>query len=436
MQNIVLSVFVAMCMIGVFRPSTAFALVVFIFPIKQFIQLYVPWTLNPGLQGQFVNFAIGACVGLSLMGVLMRGRLIRAQSGLVASLVTVLYVFSATSIIWSPSVVRSDALGFVSVGWTYVALMVIGAPLLVTRVVDAVTCMRDSFIIGSIVCASIMLSPDFQTFAGTLSFNVGGSRSNYLSIGEVGGVTFIIGLLVRFGRLSWVGNALRLAGVALGVAVAFRSGARGQLVFALAIGLVCFPLSRQLKNFRNFLSASLAGALVVALVAVLVNTLTVDNLTERRWSIESMLYGSSSAEWRAATVTQFLSDWLQSPANWPLGFGLLSFRAMSEIQGGIYSHNVIVDMICELGIVGIVLFASIYWISVRQGINSMRRAASDPQARAAVACCCALGLYQFALASKQGMLWLSTAMFMYCVLLDRLASIPFSDDSELLEAVE
>jgi hypothetical protein len=420
MQSIALLVFFGACLYAVVRPSLAFALAVYVFPIKQILQLYVPWMLGLGFNSQIPNYSVSLAVGGAFLWLFVRRRIQGAAGLSQAALVIALFAWSVASLLWTPTVVREDATAVMVGNWPYLVLFLIFTPLLVQDFDSLYRCIRDVFIVGVFLSGVILTSRDFQTWAGTLSYNLGGVRSNYLAIGEVGGLTIISGLLLRSRLLGGVGAIVQLAAVFIGVAVAFRSGARGQLVMAVVAAVATYPIARSIRSPFAFIGGAVVIGVVLWGTLLLISALADDATTAKRWSIQEILYGASSAEGRFSGVADLAITWLESPIHWIEGLGIYSYRSIRGERYAIYSHNVPADMLFELGLIGFGIFVLIYRNAAGAAWGIWRGLGSSIHDRASFGALLGIALYQLLLSTKQGMLWISVSMFMYCVILSRL----------------
>jgi hypothetical protein len=210
---------------------------------------------------------------------------------------------------------------------------------------------------------------------------------------------------------------LRVAAFIAGLGLAFLSGSRGQVLFALMCAMLFYPMSRRLKSLSNFVGVAL-GIVILVLGVAMVRSLFVGIENEERWSSESLVYGG---EGRLENVMDLARAYASHPAFWPIGLGCLAFHDLPTTGGDPYSHVIIADIIFELGIPGVVLFSTILGIATWSAVKLFAMVSHDPQKRADVAFLAAFTFYEFMLANKAGQLWGQTGLFMGCCMLTRLA---------------
>jgi hypothetical protein len=162
-------------------------------------------------------------------------------------------------------------------------------------------------------------------------------------------------------------------------------------------------------------------ALSIILAAVLyVTTLVAGSGSAhmaKRWGAES---SQSDAMLRFDNAIYLINLYATSPGHWIQGLGFYSFGATNP-YGEPYTHVISVDMLCEQGLVGAVLFIAIIVATVRSLRVLYKLVGSEPQARWAIGNLAALIIYQFVLVNKQGNLAGSFAFFLLMIIPCRLA---------------
>jgi hypothetical protein len=199
------------------------------------------------------------------------------------------------------------------------------------------------------------------------------------------------------------------------------SGARGQMIGAAALAVAFFPLAAPVRNVAGFL-LTVGGLVVVALLALVLAGTILQGFAAQRFSLESILYGASSADTRVNNVLLLFSAWAGSPFAWIAGLGVLAYNAIDANALNPYSHVVLADAIFELGIPGAAFMAGFIYASVVALRRLFADQAPDPIGRAAVATLVAMCAYLFALANKQGFIWNLHALYMCCLIATRLSA--------------
>jgi O-antigen ligase len=185
---------------------------------------------------------------------------------------------------------------------------------------------------------------------------------NYLEYGAHAGILFIIFLaLAAFG--SWKQVAAAIIGSAAALFLLATIGGRGPLVFAL-LAVPVLVLGLLLRN-RGFLRratrlsmfiGSLAALIMVGYLAMSDRPFTDVGHYRTLDRLEMQLSGEAtdSMDERAAGQDLALRAWLEKPL---LGWGIGEFRVKdSDLQ---YPHNLLLELLMEMGIIGSFLFFSI-----------------------------------------------------------------------------
>ncbi len=215
-----------------------------------------------------------------------------------------------------------------------------------------------------------------ERYAGGETFGrlVGGSGdANQLAAGLVPAVALACGLAVAAGRtpLRWVAAAA----VPLAVLGIVASQSRGGL---LALGVLVVLLVASLRGARAIAVTLLALAALGAVAVLLASPEAVPRLTD----VETDGTGREDL-WRVAA---------QMAADHPFGVGLNGFRAEAAayamepgtierlyqvVDRPVVVHNTYLQLVAEVGLVGLLLFGAVVVGSLRAGLVAARRFASD-----------------------------------------------------------
>jgi hypothetical protein len=361
---------------------------------------------------QLTNYLSTGIVLLGLCVQHMRGNLSLRNYPRVGWLVLILFAFAFASIMWSfdPRYVWSSV-------WVpalpklvfFVAL----APLLIYRPAD----LRHGFI-ATLLLGSVLIALMFTTatWSGrgvvyeTGGIYVNGSwrvETNPLAIGTTGATVALIATLFNFGGMAFVWRLLRWGLVALGMAVAFRSGSRGPVAGAVVAGLVALPISRRIRNWRGF-AATVFGVVMVALTTYGLFTY----FGEGRWSAASIDY-----DLRVAAATRLLNTWLESPLAWVVGLG--NSASFSPQIYGFYTHIIPVEILCEEGLIGAILVVLILALTFRSFRRMYRSLLDLPIERGTLACLVAFIVFLMLNALSQGSLVGDPTFFAYAIIIGR-----------------
>jgi O-antigen ligase len=333
-----------------------------------------------------------------------------------------LYLWTIASCVWSPG--AELAIDALSGTWPYLILFLIFAPMLIRDLAELATAFRWALVACVAMSLVMLISPEFTQRSGRLGLVIDssaqGARSSPLAIGELGGMCIILAALAGGGGRNPGLTILRLAAVGMGTTLAVLSGSRGQLIFAIVAVAIGIPISRPLKNTRNYLLVIGATAVVIPLILYIASIVAESGSADmaKRWGADSSESGSAI---RAANVSFLLENFIRSPLNWIQGLGYYAFGATNP-YGEPYTHVLFVDMLCEEGFVGAALMIGILVNCARSIASLYQKTADQPESRRTLGVLSTIIIYQVLLANKQGNIGGAFALFMLLTLPDRLNS--------------
>jgi hypothetical protein len=402
--------------LGCIRPSVALALLILMFPIEQLLQAANPFLLS----SRFGLIAVNALTAIVAIFALIRVWLSGAQplravfsAAFVAA--CLLLAWSAASLAWTPS--WELASSTVPQALPYMLLTFGFGTFLLTDLDAADRMLKAILVLGTALCCFIIVNPEFQARWGRLGLDLGGGiRSSPLALGEAGGMTVILSMLLRhqqgWSTVAW--SLLRLVGVLAGLYLGIQSGSRGQILFAVAVGAGFYTFAAPLRDIRRTVLTVLGLGFLIVSAMILMNTLLY-GFDAQRFSPEELLYGRSSTMGRVQNVMVLASAWADRPLAWIFGLGFLAFNALYSGQIDPYSHVVIADVIFEEGLVGVLLGLATLVYAGRDHAYLVKSYAADRSLRVTAIALLALATYSFLLANKQGHLWgISSTFFLLC----------------------
>ena len=420
MQYVFLSIFGFVCLLASSRPHWALALIVFLFPLEQLLQSFSEILRSTAIGLQAVNYAIAGTAVLAALRASTRTELplrgyLNAGFGCVAGLL----LWSLVTLAWTPA---DQALQFINGEWPYTVVFVVLGTLLVGTIDDLSKAFGAILVVGTVLCAAIVLNPEFTSQYGRLGVVLGANtRSNSLALGDLGGTTVIVAALLRRGYGGPRLIVWRVAGLLLGTAVAVYSGARGQMIGAAAISVCLFPVAAPIRNVVGFF-VTVAGLATVGLLAIVIASTLLQGFAAQRFSLESILYGASSADTRVNNVMLLYSAWASSPFAWFAGLGILAYNSIDANALNPYSHVVFADALFELGIPGAAFMGGYVYTSCTSLRRLFLSQQGDPFGRASVTVLIAMSIYLIFLANKQGFIWNLHSLFLFTLVGQRLAA--------------
>lgn len=232
--------------------------------------------------------------------------------------------------------------------------------------------------------------------------------SSVLTLAQAGGYVAIIASLLSFERLKfwWL---IKWTVVALGLYLTFQTASRGQTIALVATVLVCAPISDGKISRRSVINGIVAlSALAVCLYLVLP---LVDTARWQQTAVEdgvNFRLTMMQALWTAYAQSSFV--------HWMFGLG----ASASFSIAGFYIHNVPVEVICEEGILGLILFAAALWIPVNRFLAVVKQPiqnVNDRNQRNSLVVIFALFVFEFLLLNKQGSLYCGQNLFLFAIIL-------------------
>jgi len=423
LELITVGFFVVACLIAIQKPGWGLALVMTMYAFEQALQ---------GSSGIFLsklylaNVAVAVAAGIgAVRAILAQTRPFHGYFSLAWYGIIALFAWALVSLLWTPA--REAALGLTTWGLPYFVLFIIVSPFLVDRIQSIQSFLRAFLIMGFVILLLIKINPNFTVKYGRLGVTIDALiRSSPLSIGELGGSVMLIAALYRVGVRSVFFSAIRIGGFLLGVVLSLQSGSRGQVIFAVLLIVVFYPISTKVKNIGNFIGTAI-GLLILIPIVLFLASFVLDASELRRWDSDAIAGGSDV---RIQNVFDLLNAFLQQPIAWVAGLG---FNAFSAITSGVhepYSHVLFVDVLTELGIPMFVILCSILWLAGRDALWLFRRFADQPVERASISALLALLVYQMLLVNKQGYMWVAVSFFFFIAALPRLRARTEMADAE------
>lgn len=414
-QLLGLAVFALLAISALLSAPAAFALVLLMYPLEQLLQAGGGVFLS---TSWLTNLLIAAIAGIAVVRLVMVtdrplvGYLNFQLSGAIA-----LHAWSLVTLLWTPS--NESARQFIQGGYAYFVLLIVVSPMLATDVRSLGRINRSALIAGTLLAGAMISSPEFRSWSGRLVTDLGSSgRSNPLVLGELGGTLVICSVLFRATGMSLLVKICRIAAFPLGAILVLQSGSRGQLIFALLIATIFYPIARKLTNIRSFVGG-VAALGTATVVFVFLAPIFVTGYGLSRWDVGSV---EGSALGRVGNVGDLLTAFRGNPVAWIFGLGYNAFSSVSTNSLDGYAHNLSAEVLAELGLPMFAIYVAMIWVSTRDGVAMMRESREDPESRASIGLFLALIAYQFLLDQKQGTLWYDSTLFMLVVVLARIRS--------------
>lgn len=402
------------------RPGVALGLVLCHYALKQSTQ-----SLSPALvgQGAMMSYLIFSVAILAIIGTVVRGELAGTPYPRQGWLFGVLLVWAFTSMTWSIYPQAFDlGWGFAPYMIGYVAL----APLVIRHLPDWRDAIWTSVVIGSLSLGALLAGGawNVESRAVTLQTETGATfGSNPLALGEMGGYLAIALMLVNIPMRKWYWHPVRWGLLLMGLAVAFRSASRGQVIAAVMCMLVFLPISRRLRNAGSFISVVVVASILLGGAYTMYQSAS--EVDAKRWDTNLMTQDVGAT--RLGTTMQVLDAWMGADAIHKI-LGLGSGSSYEVL--GIYPHFVPGEILGELGPVGFIIYLMVLGLTVRSCYRLGRACIEYPDARGYAAVLMGFCAYEFLLSLKQGSLLGNSPFMMLWIVAGRLAEVVAKQQSQ------
>jgi hypothetical protein len=238
-----------------------------------------------------------------------------------------------------------------------------------------------------------------------------------LAVAELAGQLSIIAVLMNFRGVGRVWQYLRWAVVILALALIYRSGSRGQLIAALLSIMMFVTFSRGTQRVFGWIAAAVSTVMVLGMSAWSFLSYADQG---GRWDLTNM--ETNFATTRLEYCAILLRYWSESsPMNWLFGLG--SSASYDTRILGRYCHVTVVEVLAELGFVGIVLLVAYMFLVGRDLLRLYRLTKDSDVDRGVTVALAALFTYALILSFKQGSFLTNTYMFSFGLMISRQAAV-------------
>ena len=398
------------------RPHWAFVLLMVMFPLKQLLQVYVPFVGN---HPTLVNYSVGSVVLASVVFRIVRGDRVASEYFNRVTMMTMgIYALWLLGVFFSPA--RDNIIPRLHLDLMYQVLFLVLMPLLIVDLREFRKALHGLLWIGSIICVLIMFNPHSVYYAGRLTLDMSmlaGSRDtvgNALATASLGAMTALVAVLIAPERPSTLFLWLRIGAFIAGMGMSIGSGSRGQVLAACVAAILFYPLSRRLANPKQFFVVVL-GFIVLSLGIFAVFKIFIGSQNQERWNPLGMLRDTTM---RLDMVMLLFNEWLSNPSQWffGLGTGYYSVIAPDKNVTRDYVHNIVAELLCEHGLVAFTLFLAIVFTVFKQARRMFAIHRDDPSLRSCVAALCAIGFFTLLEGLKQGSISYPAPFFWWVIL--------------------
>jgi hypothetical protein len=415
LMPLLLALLVTLSIGAIFRPMWGLVLVILMYALEQSLQGAVPiFRSFPPLA----NYWTAIVVALSAANAVFRLQNPFIGYATTSWLLSIgIFLWALLSLLWTPS---TTAAKMTTDGLPYFVMFLVLAPLLPDSIADLRSFALLMMLFGTLTAVSIITNPEFNIESGRLGLQISFKvRSSPLAMGELGGTLVILAALYHATIRSPAIVLLRIASFVSGTILVLYSGSRGQLIFAALIAIAFFPVSRKIQNVFSFF-ATAVGLIIIGVGVMLLARFvfqTEGGMVESRWSSDLLTAGTQV---RRENALDLLLAFATSPQAWIFGLGWNAFSAFTKASTEPYSHSVMLDILCELGIPAFIALCVILLQTFRASRRLFGLVSTSPLDRSVTTCFIALCAYQILLANKQGMLWAAGPLFIHLLALIRI----------------
>ncbi len=405
---------VAGLFVGIWRyPAVALAGVLCMFGLEQWGQATTTFFAQ---HQTATNFLIGGFLLFALViQCVRRGFSIFAGYPAIGWLTLALFLYACLSTQWAP---RPDiSLKLWASRWPYIVMMLILAPLLVTDTHDFRSVYTGLFLIGGILSVLLLFFVKWEARRIVLTESLGEEGlGNPLTAAAMAGMVVLVVILADPWPRLKLSIPFKLALVGLCLLLIIKSGSRGQLLGVLFVSVACWPISRGLRNVKQF-----------TLLAFVIVFLGVSTSVAIQELSSEQIYGERG-RWDEQVAQQDVSGRLSNAlflvrlaysSSETILFGLGNSASYDQRILGIYPHFIPLEILAEEGLIGFALYLLIYYCTVRSVLRSFRIVAHYPKERLLLGALVGLYLFMSILSLKQGSLLLNLEPFMLGIILGR-----------------
>ena len=394
------------------HPGAAIAGVLCMFGLEQWGQATTKFFAH---HQSATNLLIGGILVFALIVQFFRTGLVLFKGyPTIGWLTLAFFLYAFATIQWAP---RPDlSLNLWESRWPYIVSIVMLCPLLITEERDLHAANAALALVGGTLAMLLLFFVKWESRRIVLDDVLG----NPLAIAAMAGLVVVILILTEPGPRSVLWFSLKWTFVAMALALIVRSGSRGQLLGVLLVCLVCWPISRGLRNVKQFAILTLVILFISAAVG---------------WTMQEFWGGevaSGKGRWNEHAAQQDVSGRLanamlmvdlasESPTTFLFGLG--NSAAYDRRILGIYPHFLPLEVLAEEGVFGFVLYGIILVLTLRSCYMGLQLSQDDPDLRMLLGGLFGMYLFTVILSLKQGSLLVNLEPFMLGTCLGRFEQV-------------
>lgn len=390
------------------KPGIAVGLIIVMFGLEQFLQTQHPFFLS---NSKTVNLSVILVAVIAVTLRLSRNAKIRLDGTQIVCLA--LFGLSILSQLWT--LAPSEFRRYYISATPYFALYLLIGPLISS---DKNTIKQGIWTVLNIGIPLLFMFVFLVEWEGrgvrlsapTVSRGVSTWYSPPLALSSMAAYVGICAIIIQPKNVPL--KLLHLVAFGLATLIAFKTQSRGQVISMLLAVFICYPLANQTSKLKGLLYTIGAAILIVGVLAVVISAL--DSGSLRRWDENNVRL---SVEGRTELSQLLLSSWSNGGIS-AIFFGLGS--ASSFATSGFYVHNLPIEILGELGLVGFSLFLIIYlqvWIKATRILKKLKH---YPDTRQEVVAILGLFVSSAIISLKQGSLFSWPHLFFFAILISQM----------------
>lgn len=276
--------------------------------------------------------------------------------------VVFLYVYAAISTLWAQDPVESQQVYLANL--PYILALTLSVPLLVRNKLELNQTLNSFLIISGITLSYLLFFREWGMRGLILPIaRAGGDdwmalESTPLDIGTAAGMVFIL-CVTRIKNMGVFKRASMFFLALIMLALMLRAGVRGQMIAVFVSWIACAIFNGRGKSLAVYFLIIFTASLLLAPFAFEAFFQGSDDLLAR-FSSDELARGTDD---RLVMQIELLNSYWSGDLLTTI-FGLGSSASYSYF--GIYPHNIFIEVLCELGLVGFFLIVFIFvYISYR-----------------------------------------------------------------------
>lgn len=328
------------CLVSFFRPGFSVAYVIGFLTYEQWLQSKSIFFLaNPTL----VNYSALALVLCGVIGKISRGQF-RYRIPSHTKWIYILYGWGVLSLAWSPDI--TVGIRNIVQALPYLTLYLLLAHVVLTDIADFED-MKKGFVIllVPLLFACVFFATwQYRVMKPVIYFS--GMKLNPLAVSMFGGILLSFCVFIRHKSSKLITVAAWLVAVVCLILI-IKTESRGQFL-ALIMAVPLFFLYRGGRvNAKTIIVSGMVTALFIYGGFYLLELYSDDT----RWGSDRL---GNDAYGRFEAAVALLDAWAKSPSHYLTGFGISASYAPEF--GGFYVHNVPIEILAELGLIGIFIY--------------------------------------------------------------------------------